>query len=82
MKIININVGREKYKVIQHTPTVNLYKILHLDQFFEVTQDHYNGTWKVLIQNNHKAKLPLHKIGKAIEEHFSYAGQTKMQAIR
>lgn len=82
MKIININVGQEIYKVIQHAPTVNLYKILHLDEFFEVTRNNYSGTWKVLIQNNETATLPLHMIGKAIEENFIEINQTNLQVMR
>lgn len=80
MKTIKINIGEEIYKVIQHTPTINLYKILHLNGFFEITKNNYSGKWKVLMQNNKAATLPLIKIGKAIEEHFTIGNQQSMQA--
>ena len=68
MKSIKINIGEELYKIIQIRPTLNLYKILHLSGFFEITKDTYNGKWKVLIQNNQNATLPIGMIGQVIEE--------------
>lgn len=82
MKSININVGEEIYKIIQLTPTINLYKILHLGELFEVTRNNYNGTWKILIQNNEAATLPLRTIGQAIEENFNMAYQKSTQVTR
>ena len=75
MKTININIGEEIYKIIQHKPTINLYKILHLTGFFEITRNSHSGKWKVLMQNNESATLPLYKIGKAIEEHLGIVNQ-------
>jgi len=68
MKSIKINIGEEIYKIIQIRPTLNLYKILHMNGFFEITKDTHNGKWKVLIQDNQNVKLPLGTIGQAIEE--------------
>lgn len=68
MKSIKINVGEESYKIIQIRPTVNLYKILHMNGFFEITKDSYYGNWKVLMQNNQNATLPIRTIGEIIEE--------------
>jgi len=68
MKTIKINVGEEIYKIIQIRPTINLYKILHTNGFFEITRDNHNGKWKVLLQNNQNATLPLNTIGQVIEE--------------
>ena len=68
MKSIKINVGKEIYKIIQIRPTLNLYKILHMNGFFEITKDTHNGKWKVLIQDNQNVPLPLGTIGQAIEE--------------
>lgn len=80
MKTVKINIGEENYKIIQHKPTINLYKILHLNGFFEITRNNYSGKWKVLMQNNQSATLPLMKIGKAIEEHFTIGHQQSMPA--
>jgi len=68
MKTIKINVGEEVYKIVQIRPTINLYKILHQNGYYEITRDNYNGKWKVLMQNHQNVPLPLHMIGQAIEE--------------
>lgn len=68
MKSININVNQEVYKIEQPVSTINIYKIIHLDGSFEITRNRYSGKWKVLLQSNGAAKLPLNPIGKAIEE--------------
>jgi len=75
MKIIEINIDQKSYKIVQIRPTINLYKILHLDGSFEVTRNNYSGTWKILMQNNKSAKLPLQKIGRAIEERLGVGNQ-------
>jgi hypothetical protein len=79
MKSIKINVGEESYKIIQIRPTLNLYKILHMNGFFEITKDTYNGNWKVLMQNNRNAQLPLAPIGQIIEDRLMVEDEMELQ---
>lgn len=82
MKSIKVNVGEEIYKIIQIRPTLNLYKILHMNGFFEITKDTHNGKWKVLIQNNQNATLPLSTIGEVIEERLLAETNRSVQEVR
>ncbi|HEY0177907.1 MAG TPA: hypothetical protein VGC08_16105 [Pedobacter sp.] len=70
MKSININVNQQNYKVEQPVSTINIYKIIHPEGSFEITRNRYSGKWKILMQTNRSAKLPLTPIGKAIEENL------------
>jgi len=68
MKSINISVDEEIYHVEQPVSTINIYKIIHGQGSFEITRNRFSGKWKVLVQTDQNAKLPLTPIGKAIEE--------------
>jgi len=68
MKSINISVDEEIYHVEQPVSTINIYKIIHGQGSFEITRNRFSGKWKVLVQTDRTAKLPLTPIGKAIEE--------------
>lgn len=70
MKSINISVEKEIYRVEQPVSTINIYKIIHPKGSFEITRNRFSGKWKVLIQSNQLAKLPLKPLGKAIEENL------------
>lgn len=67
MKSIQINVGQEIFKIVQSAPSINLYQVFHPKGRFEMTRK-YSGEWKVLMQNKRTEDMPLHHIGKAIEE--------------
>jgi hypothetical protein len=70
MKTISISVNQETYKIEQPVSTINIYKIIHQKGFCEITRNRFSGKWKMLIQTDHSAKLPLRVIGKAIEENL------------
>lgn len=70
MKTIDINLNQEVYTVEQPISTINIYKITHPKGSFEITRNRYSGKWKVLVQSNRSAKLPLAPLGKAIEENL------------
>ncbi|SDZ90837.1 hypothetical protein [Pedobacter hartonius] len=70
MRSINIRVNHEIYKVEQLVSTINIYKIIHSKGFYEITRNRFSGKWKLLVQTDHSAELPLTSIGKAIEENL------------
>lgn len=72
MKSIKIQIEQVAYEVVQSAPTLNLYKIFHPKGSFEMTRKH-SGEWKVLMQTQRSADMPLARIGKAIEEKLGLA---------